>query len=218
MDIKTLGATLVALMVAFTGMNGTAFTADDLSDVEVPDESEGALESFVPDLSILDRLNRKPEPENEVNASIDLEGDETINLRDARVNLNTRSVESDSINLESDQNVSLYNFTGEVNLEDDILSGEAKGFNSSNVDIESPADLRLNLSSETFSVEDNYRSSLEYSNASIEPIEGTGFGIDAQNVELTMNSFSGDMLIDPDGEIELRGKVDTLSAGSYSLG
>lgn len=223
MEPKILAATLATLATVFAGLNGGAFTVDDIRSTELADEDltrQSGLSSFVPDIPFMDRLNQKPEPTNQVKARIQIQDESKLKLRKAdMIPRNLTGIQTSQLDLKSDEELKLTGYTGDLELGNNTgIQGRAQGINTSGVNVSTSLRIETETETEKITVVNTQRSELKFPRASIQPTQDSEFGISTDKAELSINSFTGDIEITPENKtLVIDGKVDTVSAGKYEL-
>lgn len=221
MDLKILAAVFVSLAAVFTGMNGGMFSESDVRDIQSTAGFEAPQASFFSDLPVIDRLTQRPEPENNLEARITLDRGSSMSLRKAGLEArNLREISSPGINIESDEDIEFRNFNGNVEFGNNTnIKGKASGLESSGVNVSTSIRLDTNFATDQISVSNTEKTNFKFSEASIEPLEGSNFPIDTDDSNVNIKSFSGDIdVYTGNRTLNLRGSVHRVKAGKASYG
>ena len=224
MDAQILTATLATLAAVFAGLNGGAFTVDDIqNNTEIPDmqnsQQEG-LTSMLPDIPLLDRLTQKPEPENPVKAQIKLQDNPQLKLSKASLTAKQLTqIKSNRIKIDSDQEITLHKYTGQIQFaKNTSIKGTSQGANTSGVNITTPIKIQTQTTANQINIENTQKTPIKSSNASIQPTPDSDFGINTENTDLNINSFTGNITVHTKNKtLIIDGKVDKLKAGQYQI-
>jgi len=223
MEPRILAATLATLATIFAGLNGGAFTADDIRNTELADQQitqKSGLNSLMPDIPLLDKLTQRPEPKNQVRAVIQIKDASNLKLRKAKIKAeNLNQIKTSRMNIDSDQDIQFQGFTGKIEFNNKTrFNGRSTGLNTSGVNLTTPTTLDTEASTRKIQVRNTNKSKLKFSKASIKPAKGSEFGINTENTNLNINSYTGDITVYTENKtLVLNGKVDTLEAGKYQL-
>ncbi|QGA80351.1 hypothetical protein [Candidatus Nanohalobium constans] len=224
MEAKILAATLASLAAIFAGLNGGAFTADDIRNTDLANEQltqESGLQSMLPDIPFIDQLNQKPEPTNKVKAQIQIQDSSDLKLKQATLQASSlKQIQTKNIDIQSDEEIKFKQFKGRLKFDNtSTIKGTAKAINTSGVNITTGIRLNTEADTDKINVENTQRSEMKFSKASIKPTNNSDFGINTNNTNLNINSFTGDITVHTRNKtLIIDGKVDTLKAGKYSLG
>jgi hypothetical protein len=223
MEPKILAATLATLATVFAGLNGGAFTVDDIRSTELADEDltqQSRLGSFIPEIPFMDRLSQKPEPTSQVKARIQIQDESKLKLRKAEITpRNMTVIQTNQLTIESDEELIINGYTGDLELGNTTgIQGRAQGISTSGVNISTGLRIDTETETERLKAVNTTRSELNFPRASIQPTQDSEFGITTDNAELKINSFTGNIEITPGNKtLVIDGRVDTLSAGKYEL-
>lgn len=218
MDAQILAATLATLAAVFAGLNGGAFTVDDIQNTTSIPETTTESNSLIPKIPFLERLTQKPEPENPVNAEITLPKNTETPFKNAEITLNQNALNTSKTQISSPSQITLENTTGKITLGNKTtLEAETKQINTNQVTIKQKTKVNSEIT-QTILIKNTGKIALKYRNASIKPTPDSDFGINTENKKLDTNSYKGDMEINPETRtLTLNGKVDKLTAGQYTL-
>ncbi len=222
MDAKVLTAVFASLAALFAGLNGGAFSAQDVRDVsaETPGIETPSKFSLGQQLPLIGDFFRRPEPENLVQARIVVKEDSSVKLRMAQLearNLNT--INSRSMMIDSDDDILFRKFTGKVNFGNQTdIQGSASGLETSGVNISTGINLDTGFNTDQISATGTKKTRMDFSSASIGPA-GSDFPIDNSNTDITVKSFTGNIEIYTSNRtLILDGKVHSIKAGKTMFG
>jgi hypothetical protein len=224
LDGKILAAVFATLTAIGTAMNGGAIDAGDLR----PDSSSSGgsginLDDFLPkSFEILSELREKPEPTNRIEAVLDVEELENQKIYVRSSSLRPKNITSANIGnrkVKSDETITLYGFTGDVMPgKPSNIEGRAQGVLTSGVNVSGRFPAKQEFETGLIVANDIERTKID-----IREVNGTidsdSTSAQVSDVDLKINSFSGNMTIHPrNGTVGLSGKIDKLSAGDVSFG
>jgi len=216
MEFEILAATLTTLAAVFAGLNGGAFTAQDLTNAEIPN-AENTGNSIIPDIPFLNKLTQKPEPETPIKAEIKLPKNASIPVKQAKTKIQgMQKLKTQKLNLTSDQDITLTQFTGKItNTNQTKIKGKATGLKTSGVKQRQKLKINTETQTKQIQVTDTYRTQLKYQNASISPKENTDFAINTTQQKLNINSFTGNITLNlQNQQMSINGLVDKVNAGN----
>ncbi|MEF8880856.1 MAG: hypothetical protein V5A72_03435 [Candidatus Nanohaloarchaea archaeon] len=220
MDVRILAAVFISLGAVFAGADGGMFSSDVREVQSSAGLSTPSINSFTGDLPIIGKYLKKPKPENKVKAEVKFTGDTSLNLNKADIKAsNLTSIKAKNMKIDSDSDVEFKSFTGKIEISNTTnIKGDAKGLDTSGVNITTRINLETNIATEMIKVKRTEKTGIQFSSASIGPTPDSDFSLDTENTNLNINSFSGDIIIYPKKRtFILDGKVDELRAGKYSL-
>lgn len=222
MDAKVLTAVFASLAAVFAGLNGGAFSAQDVRDVsaETPGINTPSKFSLGQELPFIGQFLKRPEAENSVKAQIVVDEDSSVSLRKASLEArNLTTVNSRSMAIESDDDIRFSGFTGKVNFGNDTkIKGSASGLETSGVNISTGINLETGFDMDRIQVKGTEKTNMKFSSASISPA-GSDFPIDSSETDVNIKSFTGDMTIHTSNRtLMLEGKVHTIEAGRTTFG
>ncbi len=222
-DGRIMAAVLASLAAVAAAISGGGFSADQVKESTVSAPGEFSFNDLMPEsLSALERFFENPEPESEMKAvlvSSNLDG-ESFRVTDTRVHASNFSrMELSGKTLESDDDIELYGFTGEVMPGNTTeLSGMSNGLLTSGVNVSGGLNTHQELETGRLDLEGVERSRFEMQ-ASGE-IESAGSSTEIRDARrVSIDSFSGDIRIYPgNSTIVLDGMVHELESGDFSFG
>jgi hypothetical protein len=219
MDPKILAAVFASVAALAIGTGGTS--VDNLQNAN-PQDVIGNLLSSTP--SILNDMSERPEPDNSVKISIEVNSEQTrIDLRKAEVMVEDfNELESDKRTISSDESISFPGFNGLVEIEDDnrtLVKGRSNGFRSSGVNYTGKLDLEIMTDSDLIRADDVEKTAFDFSNVDVRMASKTDDTvIQKGNSSMKIDSFSGDVSIFPGNmSLVLDGKVAKFKAGGTSF-
>lgn len=228
LDGKILVAVLVTLAAVSTGMDGGSVNAQEIKQNTQELTSSNSDVNFgnlisSPISELRNVFKTTPEPNNEVNAELEVQDlkSNPINVKDASVEAeNFTSFNMGSREVNSDEKVQLYGYTGSINPGTvSELKGRADGFLSSGVNVSGIMSIQEEISSRRLTFSDVKRSSLTFSRVTGEINSANASAEFGSARPLEINSFSGEIVLIPENNtLRLDGKVDRLEAGSFSFG
>lgn len=214
-------ATLTAVAVSTTG--GDISTQDIQTDPSEMDTDVGGLLSN-PLEQLRDMATTAPEPDNQVYARLQADQlwQESIQVNNARIQMkNTTSLKIGSQTINSDEEVSVYGYSGSVMPGNSsvMLSGTAKGALTSGVNVSGVSGVDYRVETGEMVLEGVKESEIALSQVT-GTIESGDSSTDFSSPRaLAINSFSGDITLRPSNKtIILDGKVNRLEAGSFTFG
>jgi hypothetical protein len=221
MEAKVLTAVFASLAAIFAGLNGGAFSAQDVRDVgsetpgiNTPSTSFGQYLPFVGDYF------QRPEPENEVKAQIVVGEDSSVSLRKAGVKaVKLTKVDSRSMQIDSNEDIYFRRFSGDLNFGNQTsIKGSTSGLETSGVNITTGIDLATEFDTNRIDVENTQKTNMKFSSASIRPAN-SDFPIDDSGTDVNVKSFTGDITIHTSNRtLIIDGKVHRIEAGKTSFG
>ena len=216
MEIEILAATLTTLAAVFAGLNGGAFNTQDLTNAEIPN-GENTGNSIIPEIPFLNKLTQKPKPETPIKAEIKLPKNASIPVKQAIIKIQgMQELNTKKLNITSDKDITLTQLIGKITLTNQTkIKGTATGLQTSGV--KQTQKLKINTETQTkqIQVTDTYRTQLKHQNASISPKENTDFAINTTQQKLNINSFTGNMTLNPQKQtMSINGLVDKVNAGN----
>jgi len=225
LDGRVLAAVFASLAAIGAAMNGGAVNAVDLQPQNMGSSGDFGLEKHLPkSLQMLKNLQQNPEPTKKIEAHLEVNALNNQGIQISNGVLRARNVTSIEVGdrkVESDEEVKIYGYTGKVLPgKPSNIDGRAKGAISSGVNISGNFKARDKLETGLIKVENTERSKIK-----LKDIKGdiesnsTSARIRDSDIDLDINSFSGNITIDPRNEtVRFSGKIDKLSAGDVSFG
>jgi len=222
MDVKILAAVLASLAAVFAGMNGGVFSESDVRNVQ----STAGLET--PEISsqgsnipFIGQFLERPNPENDLEARIEVDSGSEINLRKSSLEArNLKEISSPGIEINSDEDIKFKTFSGTVKFGNTTkIKGDTSGLESSGLNISTDLKLDTDFDTEQIKVSNTQKINLDFSEADISPLEGSDFPIDTENTKIAVKSFTGDLdVYTQNRTIDLRGQVHRISGGKANFG
>ncbi len=222
MDVKILAAVLASLAAVFAGMNGGVFSESDIRNVQ----SNAGLET--PEISsqgsnipFIGQFLESPEPENDLEARIEVESGSEMKLRKSSLEpRNLNEISSPGIEINSDEDIKFRTFSGAVKFGNTTqIKGDTSGLESSGVNISTNLKLDTDFATDQIKVSNTQKTNLDFSEADISPLEGSDFPINTDNTKVSVKSFTGDIdVYTQNRTINLRGQVHRVSAGKANFG
>lgn len=226
MDAKVLAAVFVSLSAVFAGADGGMFSTSDVREVQSQagikaPSVDSSLGSLGKDLPIIGSIFQKPEPENDVKAQIVASSDSKFKLRKAALEArNLTQINSRSMKIDSDEDISFRKFTGRVAFGNTTeIKGSSSGLTTSGVNISTGVNLDTGLETQEIKVTGTQLTDMEFSSASISPSGNSDFPIQAEDRKISVKSFTGDITAYTSNRtLVLDGKVHRINAGKTSYG
>ena len=226
MDAKVMAAVFVSLAAVFAGADGGMFSTSDVRKVqsqaglEAP-SVDSSLGSLGKNLPVIGGIFERPEPENEVNAQIEASSDSSFKVRKAALEArNLTQINSKSMKIDSDADIRFRRFTGTVGFGNTTeIKGASSGLRTSGVNISTAVSLDTDVETQEIKVTGTQLTNMQFPSAGISPAEDSDFPIQAENREINVKSFTGDITIYTGNRtLILDGKVHSIKAGKTSYG
>lgn len=224
LDGKILTAVLASLAAIGTAMNGGHIDSSELQDVrENPLSTDfgGLMPNSLG--AFTQQYMQNPEPDTAIEAELmigDVAG-QTLSLSSDTLEANNLSkIKTSQRRITSDSNLEFNGFSGKINLgKPTNIEGNSKSIITNKVNISGGFDIEEELDTDKIVLTNVTRSKISLKKVSGSVKSDTAStNLTKDNLELDINSFSGNMTIYPKtGEMILSGKVDKMDAGSISL-
>lgn len=223
LDGKILTAVLASLAVIGTTMNGGSIDSSELQSVKENPLSID-FDSFMPSsLGAFTEYMKNPEPDTDLDAEFkinDMTG-QTLKISSATLKSNNLSkIKTGKRYITSESNLNFHKFSGEIDLDNPTeLDGNTQSILTNGVNISGSFEIKKEIDTNKIVLTDVRRSKINLKgiSGSIKSTS-TSTNITNNNLDLKINSFSGNITILPrSSEMKLKGKVDKLDAGSVSL-
>jgi len=212
METKIAGATFVTLAIIFVAMFG-------LGDSELEnDRNQSNEDSLVTQIG--DYIFSNPQPDTSAQISIELNESKPITIQSNTTTVQgMRNIEG-STGIESDEDLSLKNFEGEVSMDTETnITGSASGFENSQIDVDTDLQIEERLETEniTSSGIDRQSFDLDVENVELESSEQDS-RFENTNTTVMIQSFSGDIEFLPPNRIIFDGEISKADIGGTTFG
>lgn len=210
-------AVFFSLAAVATGMDAGTVQPNDIQDVEL--NSGDGLASISSGFGILESLlTNRPEPEKQVRLNFQSADDVRFKVRDADLRVADMKNYTGDSSIMSDENILFTGVRGSADFTNgSSISGKAKGFRSSGVNVTSgfPLDISGLESRTTFQNVDRIK--LNMNNVRGE-ISSSSVSTRLNGTNVRINSFSGDITVFPgNSSYVVEGKVDELKAADFTI-
>lgn len=224
LDGKILTAVLASLAMIGTAMNGGHVDSSELQDIRKNPLSTN-FDRFMPGSlgAFTQQYMQNPEPDTALEAELmigDVAG-QNFRLSSGTMKANNLTkIKTNRRQITSDSDLEFNGFSGKINLgQPTDIEGSAESIITNGVNISGGFDIKEDLDTDKIVLTNVTRSKISLKKVSgLVRSDSISTNITKDNLELNINSFSGNMTIYPKtGKLLLSGKVDKMNAGSISL-